>query len=123
MTWGIQPSALDSAGHLVSGGGAPASSLLGVNITSATPAGTDNSGQIVVVVAIGGLAANTRICRVTFASPFGVTPRVRLNDETSGVGLAVVNPYALAQSTGVSFDLACDEALVIGTYAFGWTAL
>jgi len=41
---------------------------------------------------------------------------------TSG-NLAVVVPYVLAQATGVSFDIACDQALAAGTYSFGYLVI
>jgi hypothetical protein len=100
--------------------GTPASSALGANVTSVTPAGRDQVGTIVVVMA-GALAANTRIATITFASTFGGTaPIILLTNQTSGAGLAIVNPYMLAQVTGVSFDLACNQALAAGTYTFGY---
>ena len=104
-------------------GVAPATSALGANVTSATPAGNDHRGRIVVVMA-GALAANTRICTVTFNVSYGATsPRVILTNQTAGAGLAAVVPYVSAQATGVSFDLAADQALAAGTYEFDYIVI
>jgi hypothetical protein len=99
---------------------APVSSARGVNVTSVTPFGDDSTGGFVIVMA-GALAANTRICTITWAIAFTTIPRVRLTDETSAAGLAIINPYLLAQVAGISFDLAADQALAAGTYKIGYT--
>ncbi len=97
--------------------GTPASSALGANVTSVTPQGTDKRGQLAIVMA-GALAANTRIATITFAETYGATgPYVLLVNQTFGVGLVIVNFYRSAASTGVSFDIACDQALALGTYS------
>ncbi len=108
---------LQFSAHLISNaGGTPGTSNLGANITSATFTGNDTRGKIVVVAAIGGLAANTRIATCTWASSFGaITPFPLLVDQTSGAGLAVLNFYSGAESA-TTFDLFCDQALVLGTY-------
>jgi hypothetical protein len=110
--------------HLVSGAvGTPATSALGANVTSATFTGNDTRGTIVIVMA-GALAANTRVCTATFAVSYGATaPKITLVDQTSGVGLAVVNSYVQAQSTGVSFDIAFDSALALGTYTIDYIVI
>lgn len=115
-------STLTFAAHVIStASGTPSTSNLGANITSVTFTGNDTSGTIAIVVAAGGLAANTRIATCTFAATYGGTaPKVRLIDETSGAGLAHVGFYRQAFSTGVSFDLASNQALVPGTYTVGY---
>lgn len=118
-------STLTFAAHVLStAAGTPSTSALGANITSVTFTGNDTCGIITIVVAAGGLAANTRIATCTFANTYGATaPKVRLTNETSGAGLAVVNFYKQAFSTGVSFDLACNQALAVGTYIAGYTVI
>ncbi len=115
---------LTAGGHLLStAAGAPATSTLGANVTSATFTGNDTRGTIAIVMA-GALAANTKVCTATFAATYGATaPKVTLVDQTSGVGLAVVNSYVLAQSTGVSFDIAFDSALALGTYTIDYIVI
>ena len=110
--------------HLVStASGTPASSALGTNVTSVTFTGNDVRGTIAVVMS-GALAANTRISTNTFAVSYGATsPKVTLVDQTSAVGLTIVNFYVSAQSTGVSFDLACDQALAAGTYTIDYIVI
>lgn len=110
--------------HLISNAaGVPSTSALGANVTSATFAGNDTRGTITIVMS-AGLAANTRVCTCTFAVSYGATsPKVTLVDQTSGVGLAVVNSYVLAQATGVSFDIAFDQALVAGTYIIDYIVI
>jgi hypothetical protein len=54
----------------------------------------------------------------------GAWRRIRQNavfliNQTAGAGLANVSFYRLATATGVSFDLACDQALAAGTYIVG----
>ena len=71
-----------------------------------------------------GLAANTRVATCTFAASYGATgPKITLVDQTSTAGLAIVNSYVLAQSTGVSFDIAFDQALVAGTYTIDYIVI
>ncbi len=41
----------------------------------------------------------------------------------SAVGLTIVNSYVLAQSTGVSFDVAFDQALAAGTYTIDYIVI
>jgi hypothetical protein len=115
----IQPGA-----HIVSTAvGAPATSNLGANVTSATFTGNDVRGTIAVVMS-GALAANTRAFTATFAVSYGATgPKVTLVDQTSAVGLTIVNSYVLAQSTGVSFDVAFDQALAAGTYIIDYIVI
>jgi hypothetical protein len=110
--------------HLVSAaGGTPATSALGANVTSATFTGNDTRGTIAVVMA-GALAANTRAFTATFAVSYGATsPKVTLVDQTSAVGLTIVNSYVLAQATGVSFDVAFDQALAAGTYIIDYIVI
>lgn len=117
-------STITFAAHLIStASGTPATSSLGANVTSATFTGNDTSGIITIVMS-GGLAANTKIATCTFASTYGATaPKVRLIDESSGVGLAHVGFYRQAFSTGVSFDLASNQALVAGTYIVGYVVI
>ncbi len=104
-------------GHITSAMvGVPATSNLGANITSVTFTGNDTRGQIVIVVGVGGLAANTRIATCTWAVTFLATTFPWLVNQTSGVGLAVVNFYSSAE-TATLFDLFCNQALVAGTYA------
>ncbi len=112
------------AAHIVStASGTPASSALGTNVTSVTFTGNDVRGTIAVVMS-GALAANTRISTNTFAISYGATsPKVTLVDQTSAVGLTIVNFYVSAQSTGVSFDLACDQALAAGTYTIDYIVI
>lgn len=110
--------------HLLSTAAGPlVSSTLGANVTSVTPAGNDVRGTLTIVMA-GTLAANTKVCTLTFAVSYGATsPKVTLVDQTSGAGLAVVNSYVLAQSTGVSFDIAFDSALALGTYIIDYIVI
>ncbi len=115
------PSVVTAAGNLTVGGhlvssaaGTPGSSNLGANVTSAIATGNDVRGTIAVVMA-GALAANTRAATFTFAVAYGSAPFVTLVDQTSAVGLTIVNSYVLA-SAGASFDLAFDQALAAGTY-------
>jgi hypothetical protein len=104
--------------------GTPATSNLGTNVTSVTPAGNDVRGNLTVVIAAGGLAANTRAATVTFSLSYGAAaPVVSLVNMSSGAGLVNVNPYILAQSTGVSFDLAFDQALAVGTYIINYIVI
>lgn len=113
------------AGHLISsqGGAAPATSNLNANVSSATFTGNDTRGTIAITIAAGGLAANTRACTATFKTAFSTTPKVTLVDQTSAVGLAVVNSYVQAQTTGVSFDIAFDQALVAGIYTIDYIVI
>jgi hypothetical protein len=104
------------------GGAAPATSNLGANVSSATFTGNDVVGTIAVVMG-GALAANTRICTATFQVRFSTTPKITLVNQTSGVGLTIVNFYVLAQVTGVSFDLAADQALAAGTYTIDYIVI
>lgn len=124
---GVSPKSADAtfAGHLRSsqGGAAPATSNLNANVTSAVFTGNDTRGTIAITVAAGGLAANTRACTATFLTPFSTTPKVTLVDQTSAVGLAVVNSYVQAQATGVSFDIAFDQALVAGIYTIDYIVI
>lgn len=104
------------------GSAPPVPTLLGANVTSVTPAGTDMVGAISLVMA-GALAANTRIARLTWANSYGATaPVVALINQTSGAGLAVVNFYS-TPSTGASIDLFCNQALAAGTYAIVYFAV
>jgi hypothetical protein len=114
----------DNGGHLISKAvGVPTTSNLGALVTSATFAGNDVRGTITIVTS-GALAANTRACTATFAVSYGGTPpKITLVDQTSGVGLAVVNSYVQAQSTGVSFDIAFDQALAAGTYVIDYIVI
>lgn len=102
----------------------PTTGTLGANVTSVTPTGNNHHGSMAVVMA-GALAANTRICTVTFASsPFGATPpRIHLINQTAGAGLANVAFYVQAQGTGQTFDLACDQALAAGTYTAAYDVM
>ncbi len=119
----IDPDLLFSS-HLISNAaGVPATSALGANVTSATFTGNDTRGTIAVVMA-GALAANTRVFTATFAVSYGATPpKVTLVDQTSAVGLTIVNSYVLAQATGVSFDVAFDQALAAGTYIIDYIVI
>jgi hypothetical protein len=119
----VDPDLLFSS-HLISNAaGVPATSALGANVTSATFTGNDTRGTIAIVMA-GALAANTAVCTVTFAVSYGATsPKVTLVDQTSGVGLAVVNSYVLSQATGVSFVIAFDSALALGTYTIDYIVI
>jgi len=121
---GTEVFVIDGAGHLISTVvGAPATSNLGTNVTSATFTGNDVRGTIAIVMA-GALAANTRVCTATFATSYGATaPKVTLVDQTSAVGLTIVNSYVQAQSTGVSFDIAFDQALASGTYTIDYIVI
>jgi len=112
------------ASHLAAtAAGTPTTSALGANVTSVTPTGNDVRGTIAIVMA-GVLAANTRIATVTFANNFGATaPVVLLINQTAGAGLGVVTFYRSAFATGVSFDLACDQALALGTYTIGYLVI
>lgn len=112
------------SGHLVSEAvGAPVSSTLGANVTSVTFIGNDTRGTITIVMS-AGLAANTKVSTNTFALSYGATgPKITLVDQTSTAGLAIVNSYVLAQATGVSFDLAFDQALVAGTYIIDYIVI
>lgn len=103
--------------HLVSsmGGAAPATSSLVANLTSATFTGNDVRGIITLVVAAGGIAANSSLCTCTFQIPYSTTPKITLVNQTSAA-LANVSLYVVSQSTGVSFVLGNDQALVVGTY-------
>lgn len=107
---------VDTNGHLVSdSAGTPATSNLGANVTSVTPTGNDSRGKLVIVMG-GALAANTRICTVTYAHAYGATPGlVMLTNQTSGAGLGIVNFYHQADAAA-SFDLVADQALAAGTY-------
>jgi len=120
MSGGTEIFAFTSGNHLIiSNASAPAATNKGANVTSATATGNDTIGTIVVVMA-GALAANTRIATFTFNVSYGAaSPIINLTNQTSGVGLAIVNPYATF-STGVSFDLFCNQALATGTYTFGY---
>ncbi len=115
---------MDAGGHLISlASGTPATSALGANVTSATFTGNDVRGTIAVVMS-GALAANTRAFTATFAVTYGATaPKVTLVDQTSAVGLTIVNSYVSAQSTGVSFDVAFDQALGAGTYTIDYIVI
>jgi hypothetical protein len=119
-TNGVLGLVIDS-GHLLTGSGAaPATSALGANVTSVTFTGNDRRGTIAIVMA-GALAANTRIATCTYAVTYGATaPFVFLCDQTSGAGLANVGFYRQAVSTGVSFDLASNQALAAGTYTIAY---
>jgi hypothetical protein len=110
--------------HIVSTAvGTPATSALGANVTSATFTGNDVRGTIAIVMA-GALAANTAVCTCTFAVSYGATPpKVTLVDQTSAVGLTIVNSYVLSQSTGVSFVIAFDQALAAGTYTIDYIVI
>jgi hypothetical protein len=112
------------SGHLLStASGAPATSNLGANVTSVTFTGNDTRGTIAIVMA-GILAANTRVATCTFAASYGATgPKIALVNQTSGVGLGIVNFYVLAQSTGVSFDIAVNQALALGTYTVDYIVI
>lgn len=112
------------SGHIISSAsGIPTTSTLGANVTSATFTGNDTRGTLTIVMA-GVLAANTRVCTATFAASYGATsPKVTLVNQTSGVGLGLVNFYVQAQATGVSFDLAVDQALAIGTYTINYIVI
>ena len=111
-------------GHIVSTAtGTPATSNLGANVTSATFTGNDTRGTLAIVMS-AGLAANTRVCTVTFATTYGVTaPKVSLIDQTSTAGLAIVNSYVMAGATGAAFDIAFDQALVAGTYTIDYIVI
>ncbi len=115
---------IDAAGHLISRAvGAPTTTNLGTNVSSATFTGNDVRGTIAIVMS-AGLAANTRVCTATFATSYGATgPKITLVDQTSTAGLAIVNSYVQAQATGVSFDLAFDQALVAGTYTIDYIVI
>ncbi len=111
--------------HVISSAsGTPATSTLGANVTSVTFTGNDTRGKIVVVMS-GALAANTKIATCTFVSSYGGSAPglILLVNQTSGVGLTIVNFYVLATSTGVSFDLASDQALAAGTYTIDYIVL
>lgn len=99
----------------------PTTSTLGVNVTSMIFTGNNYRGTIAIVMA-GALAANTKIGTCTFPnSPYGATvPRIRLINQTSGAGLANVNFYVLATGTGQTFDIACNQALALGTYTVAY---
>jgi hypothetical protein len=116
--------AIDAAGHLIStSAGTPSTTNLGANVTSVTFTGNDVRGTIAVVMS-GALAANTRVSTNTFATSYGATaPKVTLVNQTSGVGLTIVNFYVSATSTGVSFDLAADQALAAGTYTIDYIVI
>ena len=121
---GASGAPIQFGGRLVSTlSGTPATSNLGANVTSATPTGNDTRGKIVIVMA-GALAANTRICTVTFAVSYGATaPVVLLVNQTAGVGLGIADFYKSAFSTGVSFDIAADQALAAGTYEIEYVVI
>ena len=110
--------------HLISNAaGTPTTSNLGANVTSATFTGNDTRGTIAIVMS-AGLAANTRCFTATFAVSYGATaPKITLVDQTSTAGLTIVNSYVQAQSTGVSFDVAFDQALVAGTYVIDYIVI
>ncbi len=112
------------ANHIISTlSGTPSTSALGANVTSVTFTGNDTRGTIAIVMS-GALAANTRIATCTYAATYGATaPIVMLANETAGAGLASINFYRLAVSTGVSFDLASDFALAAGTYTCAYIAI
>jgi hypothetical protein len=114
---------VDNRGHTLipaPAGIAPASSAKGANVTSVTFTGNDRHGTIAIVMA-GALAANTKIATCTFGASFGANaPTVMLCNQTSGAGLAIVNFYVQAVSTGVSFDLASNQALAAGTYTIAY---
>lgn len=100
----------------------PATSNLGANVTSVTPTGNDFRGKMVIVMG-GALAANTRICTVTYGTAFAGTPiLVMLVNMTSGAGLAIVNFYSSAEAAG-SFDLFADQALAAGTYTLKYLVI
>lgn len=111
------------AGHLLSSAaGTPATSNLGANVTSVTFTGNDTRGKIAVVMS-GALAANTRIATCTYAVAFGAAPGlVMLVNETSAVGLTIVNFYPSAEAAG-SFDLFSDQALAAGTYTLRYLVI
>jgi hypothetical protein len=114
---------IDVLGHIVStASGTPATSNLGANVTSVTPTGNDTRGVLTVVMA-GALAANTRAATVTFAVPFASSPKVTMVDQTSAVGLTIVNSYVLAQNGGISYDIAFDQALGAGTYVIDYIVI
>lgn len=115
---------LSLGAHLIStAAGTPATSNLGANVTSATFTGNDVRGTIALVMA-GALAANTRAFTATFAISYGATgPKITLVDQTSAAGLTIVNSYVQAQSTGVSFDVAFDQALAAGTYTIDYIVI
>ncbi len=110
--------------HLIANAaGTPTTTNLGANVTSVTFTGNDVAGSVAIVMS-GALAANTRIATCTFATTYGATaPRVILVNQTSGVGLTIVNFYVQATSTGVSFDIAADQALATGTYTFEYIVI
>ena len=118
------PGDVQMGAHLLStSAGTPTTSTLGANVTSATFTGNDTRGTIAIVMA-GALAANTRAFTATFALTYGATaPKVTLVDQTSAVGLTIVNSYVLAQATGVSFDVAFDQALGAGTYIIDYIVI
>jgi hypothetical protein len=115
---------LQFSAHLISAGaGTPATSALGANVTSAIFTGNDTRGIITIVMS-GALAANTAAFTATFAASYGATaPKVTLVDQTSAVGLTIVNSYVLSQSTGVSFIVAFDQALAAGTYIIDYIVI
>jgi hypothetical protein len=118
-TAGVTAFGIDTAGHwlaLRTGGATlPVITNLGANVTSVTPTGNDSRFKLVIVMA-GALAANTRICTVTYGTTYGATPFTpELVDQTSGAGLANVGFYAGAEAAA-SFDLFSNQALALGTY-------
>jgi len=103
-------------GHLISSAAAaPITSNLGANVTSAVPAGNDVAGSIAITMS-GALGANTRACTVTFAAAYASAPKITLVDQTSAVGITIVNSYVQAQNGGISYDIAFDQALGAGVY-------
>jgi hypothetical protein len=116
--------AFTSGNHLIiANASAPASSNKGANVTTVTAVGNDTAGVITVVMA-GALAANTRIATLTFNVSYGAAaPIIILTNQTDGAGLAVVTAYVQATATGVSFDIAADQALAAGTYKFGYLVI
>jgi hypothetical protein len=113
-----------AGGHILStAAGTPGTSALGANVTSAIFTGNDTRGVITIVMA-GALAANTAAFTATFAVTYGATsPKITLVDQTSAVGLTIVNSYVLSQSTGVSFVVAFDQALGAGTYIIDYIVI
>jgi hypothetical protein len=112
-------------GHLVFGTTAPASSALNAQITSVTPTGTDTNGELVIVVAVGGLAANTKICTITYNLTYSGSVNAPLPivvNQTPSVGFANADFYTLAESV-TAFDLYADAALVAGTYKVRYLVL
>jgi hypothetical protein len=121
----VSSAAYDQAGNMYVvgniwvGSAVPVASALNAQITSVTPAGNSTIFELVIVVAAGGLAANTKICTITYGVTFGVSgvsATLPLVVNQSGVaGLANVNFYTSGE-TAALFDLYCDQAMVPGTY-------